>query len=110
GMLVAVQQFVQQTLASKSGALNELKYGSHSIFFFRGVHTVAAAVANEGDAESLNIMCWMRCRTSRTVTPRRWNHGMGMSRHSPGSTTSSRRLSRARDQRCRSDQPPGIRP
>ena len=53
GMLVAVQQFVQQTLASKSGALNELKYGSHSIFFFRGVHTVAAAVANEGDAESL---------------------------------------------------------
>src|SRR2546422_10727954 len=52
GMLVAVQQFVQQTLASKSGALNEVKDGAHSIFFFRGVHTVAAAGANEGDAET----------------------------------------------------------
>ena len=53
GMLVAVQQFVQQTLASHSGALNQLKYGAHSIFFFRGNYTVAAAVAKEGDAESL---------------------------------------------------------
>jgi len=53
GMLVAVQQFVQQTLASKSGALNQLKYGAHSIFFFRGIHTVAAAVAEEGDVETL---------------------------------------------------------
>ena len=53
GMLVAVQQFVQQTLASHSGALNQLKYGGHSIFFFRGTYTVAAAVAKEGDAESL---------------------------------------------------------
>ncbi len=53
GMLVAVQQFVQQTLASKSGALNQLKYGAHSIFFFRGNYTVAAAVADEGDADSL---------------------------------------------------------
>src|SRR5213079_827384 len=46
GMLVAVQQFVQQTLASKS-ALNQLKYGAHSIFFFRRNFTVAAAVAEE---------------------------------------------------------------
>ena len=53
GMLVAVQQFVQQTLASKSGALNQLRYGDHSIFFFRGTHTVAAAVAKEGDAANL---------------------------------------------------------
>ncbi len=53
GMLVAVQQFVQQTLASKSGALNQLKYGAHSIFFFRGNFTVAAAVAEEGDVETL---------------------------------------------------------
>ena len=53
GMLVAVQQFVQQTLASKSGALNQLKYRAHSIFFFRGNFTVAAAVAEEGDVETL---------------------------------------------------------
>src|SRR5216117_217994 len=53
GMLVAVQQFVQQTLASKSEALNQLKYGAHSIFFFRGNFTVAAAVAEEGDVETL---------------------------------------------------------
>jgi predicted regulator of Ras-like GTPase activity (Roadblock/LC7/MglB family) len=56
GMLVAVQQFVQQTLASKSGALNQLRYGAHSIFFFRGTYTVAAAVAKEADAESLQYL------------------------------------------------------
>jgi predicted regulator of Ras-like GTPase activity (Roadblock/LC7/MglB family) len=53
GMLVAVQQFVQQTLASKSGALNQLRYGAHSIFFFRGTYTVAAVVAKEADAATL---------------------------------------------------------
>jgi predicted regulator of Ras-like GTPase activity (Roadblock/LC7/MglB family) len=53
GMLVVVQQFVQQTLASKTGALNQLRYGEQSIFFFRGTHTVAAAVAKAGDEESL---------------------------------------------------------
>src|SRR5207302_8724681 len=52
-MLGKVQQYVQQTLASKSGALNQLKYGAHSIFFFRGIHAVAAAVAEEGDVETL---------------------------------------------------------
>lgn len=53
GMLVAVQQFVQQTLATKSGALNQLRYGAQSIYFFRGQHTVAAAVAKEENAESV---------------------------------------------------------
>lgn len=53
GMLVAVQQFVQQTLASKSGSLNELRYGNQSIFFFRGNQTVAAAVAKDATPEAL---------------------------------------------------------
>jgi predicted regulator of Ras-like GTPase activity (Roadblock/LC7/MglB family) len=53
GMLVAVQQFVQQTLASKSGSLSQLRYGDQSIFFFRGSHTVAAAVAKGADPEAL---------------------------------------------------------
>jgi predicted regulator of Ras-like GTPase activity (Roadblock/LC7/MglB family) len=53
GMLVAVQQFVQQMLASKSGSLTQLRYGEQSIFFFRGIHTVAAAVAKEANLEAL---------------------------------------------------------
>jgi predicted regulator of Ras-like GTPase activity (Roadblock/LC7/MglB family) len=53
GMLVAVQQFVQQTLAAKSGALNQLRYGTQSIYFFRGQHTVAAAVAKEANEEAV---------------------------------------------------------
>lgn len=53
GMLVAVQQFVQQTLASHSGSLNELRYGQHNILFFQATHTVAAAVAKDGDAEAV---------------------------------------------------------
>lgn len=53
GMLVAVQQFVQQTLASRSGSLNQLRYGSQSIYFFQGKHAVAAVVAKDGDSEAL---------------------------------------------------------
>jgi predicted regulator of Ras-like GTPase activity (Roadblock/LC7/MglB family) len=53
GMLVAVQHFVQQTLASKAGALSQLRYGKHSIFFVRGNRTIAAVVAKDGDAETL---------------------------------------------------------
>lgn len=53
GMLVAVRQFVQQTLASHSGTLNQLRFGEQSIYFFQGNHTVAAVVAKDGDAESL---------------------------------------------------------
>jgi hypothetical protein len=56
GMLVAVQQFVQQTLASKSGSLNQLRYGDHSIFFFRGNYTVAAVIAKGADGESLRYL------------------------------------------------------
>lgn len=53
GMLVAVQQFVQQTLISKSGSLNELRFGDHRVCFFRSAHTIAAAVAREADPEAL---------------------------------------------------------
>jgi len=53
GMLIAVQQFVQQTLASKSGSLSQLRYGEQSIFFFRGTQTVAAAVAKNATPEAL---------------------------------------------------------
>jgi len=44
---------VKQTHASKPGALNQLRYGAHSIFLFRGTYTIAAAVAKESDAEAL---------------------------------------------------------
>lgn len=53
GMLVAVQQFVQQTLATKSGGLDQLKYGDHTIFFIRGTQTVAAVVARDADASTV---------------------------------------------------------
>jgi predicted regulator of Ras-like GTPase activity (Roadblock/LC7/MglB family) len=53
GMLVAVQQFVQQTLATKSGSLNQLRYGAQSIYFFQANFTVAAAVARDGDLETV---------------------------------------------------------
>lgn len=53
GMLVAVRQFVQQTLASKTGELSQLRYGAQSIYFFQAAHTVAAVVAKDGDAETL---------------------------------------------------------
>jgi len=53
GMLVAVQQFVQQTLVSKSGSLNELRFGDHRVCFFRSEHTIAAAVARGEDPEAL---------------------------------------------------------
>jgi predicted regulator of Ras-like GTPase activity (Roadblock/LC7/MglB family) len=49
GMLVAVQQFVQQTLASKQGHLDQLKYGEYTILFVRGQQTVAAVVIRDGD-------------------------------------------------------------
>jgi uncharacterized protein len=56
GMLVAVQQFVQETLASKSGSLDELRYGTYTIHFVRGTHTVAAAIAKELDAEHVRYL------------------------------------------------------
>ena len=56
GMLVAVQEFVQQTLASKTGTLDELRYGTYTIHFVRGTHTVAAAVAKDLDAEHVRYL------------------------------------------------------
>jgi predicted regulator of Ras-like GTPase activity (Roadblock/LC7/MglB family) len=53
GMLVAVQDFVKVTLASKSGSLSQLRYGDESIFFFQGNHTVAAVVAKDGNADAV---------------------------------------------------------
>ncbi len=56
GMLVAVQQFVQQTLSSKTGSLDELHYGSYVIYFVRGTHTIAAAVGKGLDAEHVKYL------------------------------------------------------
>ncbi|HYM40129.1 MAG TPA: roadblock/LC7 domain-containing protein [Thermoplasmata archaeon] len=53
GMLVGVQDFVKQTLASKEGTLDQMRYGDYTIFFVRGNNVIAAAVASEGDAESV---------------------------------------------------------
>jgi len=53
GMLVAVQNFVKQTLATKAGSLDQLRYGEYTIFFVRGVDVIAAAVARDGDAETV---------------------------------------------------------
>jgi len=36
GMLVAVQEFVKQTLSSKAGNLDELRYGTYTVHFVRG--------------------------------------------------------------------------
>src|SRR5207245_9963505 len=51
GMLVAVQEFVKQTLSSKAGNLDELRYGTYTVHFVRGLHTIAAAVAKDLDAD-----------------------------------------------------------
>ena len=51
GMLVAVQDFVKKTLSSKAGNLDELRYGTYTVHFVRGLHTIAAAVAKDLDAE-----------------------------------------------------------
>lgn len=53
GMLVGVQDFVKQTLASKQGNLDQMRYGDYTIFFVRGTDVIAAAVVREGDAESV---------------------------------------------------------
>ncbi len=53
GMLVGVQDFVKQTLATKQGNLDQMKYGDYTIFFVRGTDVIAAAVVREGDAESV---------------------------------------------------------
>ncbi len=55
GMLVAVQEFVKQTLAMKQGGLDELRYGAYTILFVRGTETVAAAVPDHGRAARLRI-------------------------------------------------------
>ncbi len=53
GMLVGVQDFVKQSLASKEGTLDQLRYGEYTIYFIRGAHVIAAAVAREGDSDSV---------------------------------------------------------
>lgn len=53
GMLVGVQDFVKQTLATKEGTLDQMRYGDYTIFFVRGDEVIAAAVAQDGDAESV---------------------------------------------------------
>src|SRR5207245_7130630 len=51
GMLVAVQECGKQTLRAKTVNLDELRYGTYSVHFVRGMHTIAAAVAKDMDAE-----------------------------------------------------------
>src|SRR6266508_4577790 len=53
GMLVAVQAFVKQTLATKQGGLDELRYGAYTILFVRGTETVAAAVVRGAGSEDM---------------------------------------------------------
>lgn len=53
GMLVGVQDFVKQTLATKQGNLDQMRYGQYTIFFVRGADVVVAAVVREGDAETV---------------------------------------------------------
>ena len=53
GMLVGVQDFVRQTLASKEGSLDQMRYGGYTIFFVRGTDVIAAVVAREGDPEGV---------------------------------------------------------
>ncbi len=53
GMLVGVQDFVKQTLATKDGTLDQMRYGDYTIYFVRGTDVIAAAVACEGDSESV---------------------------------------------------------
>jgi len=53
GMLVGVQDFVKQTLATKEGSLDQMRYGDYTIFFVRGTDVIAAAVVREGDAETV---------------------------------------------------------
>ena len=53
GMLVGVQDFVRQTLATKQGNLDQMRYGDYTIIFVRGSEVIAAAVVREGDAESV---------------------------------------------------------
>ncbi len=53
GMLVGVQDFVKQTLATKEGTLDQMRYGEYTIHFIRGTDVIAAAVARDGDSESV---------------------------------------------------------
>jgi len=53
GMLVAVQQFVKDTLAVKQGGLDELRYGAYTILFVRGTETVAAAVVRGAGTDDM---------------------------------------------------------
>lgn len=53
GMLVGVQDFVKQTLATKEGALDQMRYGEYTILFVRGSYAIAAAVVRDGDTEGV---------------------------------------------------------
>lgn len=53
GMLIGVQDFVKQTMASKEGSLDQMRYGEYTILFVRGMDVIAAAVVREGDTETV---------------------------------------------------------
>ena len=80
GMLVAVQQFCQQTLAAKPGRLDQLRYGDYTIFFVRGTHTVVAAVAKDGDVDNLKYQvsdALQDFEDRYSVTLESWDGDMG---------------------------------
>jgi hypothetical protein len=51
--LVQIEDFVKQTLATKAGSLDQMRYGDYTIFFVRGAEVIAAAVARDGDSETV---------------------------------------------------------
>ncbi len=80
GMLVAVQNFVKQTLATKAGSLDQLRFGDYTIFFVRGTDVIAAAVARDADPETVQyqVMDALQDFEERYgPTLRSWNGDMG---------------------------------
>lgn len=53
GMLVGVQDFVKQTLATKEGTLDQMRYGEYTILFVRGTYAIVAAVVRDGEMEGV---------------------------------------------------------
>ena len=79
GMLVAVQNFVKQTLATRAGTLDQMKFGEYTIFFVRGTDVIAAAVARDGDSETVQyqVMDGLQDFEERYgSTLRNWNGDM----------------------------------
>ena len=53
GMLMAVRNFVADTLRSKNGSLQELKYGDHRIHMVHGRHSILVTFTRGGNGKAL---------------------------------------------------------